>query len=406
MGKKQEGLGRNRRQWQALALGQETVAMKLMTIRSALLSLVTTLAAASAGSGSPFATQVIDYDPAPGQHVTNAAFDDAGLALGPPIGGGTAAAGNTSLVTLGGFGGFIILGFDHTILDDAANPWGMDAIVFGNSFWVAGDNNRHWAEAGIIEISQDTNSNGLADDAWYLIPGTHLTDPPAQIETQTWDDDFGDPANPPANPTWLPPGRSGLWMTSGFRLPSAIFEQPVVNNPFGPLATEEGIYGYADYNPTLVLGDSDGDNSVDDLTSDPEDFFTVPDDPFEAGVTAGSAGGDAFDIAWAIDPVTGQAANLAGFDFIRITTGINYIDPLFGEGSTDIDAAADAREGMMGDGNWDGVIDLADLIVYNSCLAPPGTDLTDLLCRVMDFDGDLDVDLADHASWQNSFQGP
>ena len=68
--------------------------------------------------------------------------------------------------TLGGFGGTITLIFDHTVEDDPLNPFGMDAIVFGNAFWHGGDWNSHWAECATIEISLDVNGNSEADDPW------------------------------------------------------------------------------------------------------------------------------------------------------------------------------------------------------------------------------------------------
>jgi len=92
---------------------------------------------------SPFATEVIEFSPAPGQHANHAMFNDPARALGAPVGGGTVAANHSSVVSLGGFGGTIVLSFDHTVMDEAANPLGLDAIVFGNAFWVGPTKTRH-----------------------------------------------------------------------------------------------------------------------------------------------------------------------------------------------------------------------------------------------------------------------
>src|SRR5690606_28851422 len=56
--------------------------------------------------------------------------------------------------------------------NDPLNPMGLDCIVYGNSFWTGGDPHRKWIEPALIEISQDVNGNGLADDPWYVIPGS------------------------------------------------------------------------------------------------------------------------------------------------------------------------------------------------------------------------------------------
>ncbi len=357
-----------------------------------------TLRACQLLAQTPFAVTVVDFAPAPGQFVQNALFNDPYRALGPPVGGGTSAADNTSVVSLGGFGGQIVLGFDHTVMDDRANPWGVDAIVFGNAFWTTSNGSSHWAEAAVIEISRDADLNGLADDVWYLIPGSHLTDPANQVEIATWDEYFADPTYPPDNALWLLPEWTDQWTTQGFRLPAAIFDVLVLENPQGPGATLEGVYGYADYNPTLVL-------PVDPPQS-AEAFYTVPDDPLTVGITPGSGGGDGFDIAWAVDPVTNQPAGLDGFDFIRITTGVNLIQGATGEISAEIDAVADAAQGRLGDGDYDGDVDLDDLIVLHDCRTTPESSVPQPTCRVMDFDDDGDADLYDQANWQNVFGTP
>jgi len=342
------------------------VAGRTRGARRAAWLLVAALGAAPAPAGSPFATGVVQYAPAPGQFVNVPAFNDPHRALGPPTGGGTFNPDNTSLVTLGGFGGSITLRFGRTVRDDATNPLGLDAIVFGNALWVGGHPNRRWAECAVIEISRDVNGNGVADDPWYVIPGSHLPNPAGAWQTQTWDDDLGDPTYPPTPPPgnpypdWIPPGASGVWTTAGFRLPPAIFDVHILQNPLGLTAAREGVWGYADFTPTLLLGDLNADNVVDDPAITPAEFYTVPDDPLTVGISPGSGGGDAFDIAWAVDPATGQPAGLDGFDFIRITCAVNHVSPLFGELSTEIDAVADVRPGP-GDLNCDGRLDFDDI---------------------------------------------
>jgi len=376
------------------------LAMILVTTGGAL-----ALSGAPARAQSPFATAVSDFSPAPGQFVNDPLFSDSAAALGRPYAGGFEDPGNSSLVSLGGFGGSITLAFDHTVLDDAANPFGLDAIVFGNAFWVASDPNRRWAEAGVIEISRDVNGNGVADDPWYLIPGSHVVDPVNQYTTQTWDDDWADPTWAPDDPDWVPPGCSGIWQTGGWLLPAGIFANYVVVNPNGLGATLEGYWGYADCTPTLRLGDLNGDNVIDDPNAVAEVFYTRPDNPLVVGLTPGSAGGDAFDIAWAVDEVTGAPAQLEGFDFVRISTGVNYIpaNTALGEISTEVDAVADVAMGRLGDSENDGDIDLADLVLMVGCWHGPDAAAPTCPCRVMDFDQNGALDLRDFAAFQVVF---
>jgi len=296
---------------------------------------------------SPFATRVIEYRPAPGQFVQDNALNDPRAALGPPTGNGTADGDNSKAVTLGGFGGSLTLGFDHTILDDPKNPHGLDCIVFGNAFWVGNNPNRRWGEPATIEISLDSNHNSIADDPWYLIPGSHIPDSQTQQQTQTWDDDVNDPTFPPEFSWWVPPGQTGIWQTLGWRLPVDPFESSIVlDNPNGPFATEEGIWGYADCSPVLLLGDMNSDNIIDDPNIAPEDFYTIPDDPFLVGIDAGSGGGDAFDIRWAVDPGTGLPVALPGFDFIRFTNATNVIFGPLGERSAEIAGVTDVAPAL------------------------------------------------------------
>ncbi len=315
--------------------------------------------AAPAQTPSPFATRVMEYVPAPGQFVRNAQFNDAAQALGPPgMAGGLSTGDNTKAVTLGGFGGTITLGFDHSIWANPHNPLGLDFIVFGNAFFVGGDINRRWAECGVVEVSRDDNHNGLADDAWYLIPGSHLSvsAPPLLRTTVTWD-------AAALNPAWVPIGRSGQWTTTGYLLPTSPFgSNPMLQNTSGD--GTEPVWGYADLAPTLLLGDTTATNVVDDPGADPARFYTVPDDPMTTGITPGSGGGSAIAIRWAVDPATGLPANLDRIDFVRITTGVNGSTSLLGEVSTEVSAVADVRPRYTGDWDLNGMLEVADIFAF------------------------------------------
>jgi hypothetical protein len=299
-------------------------------------------ARALTGGAWPFASEVHDYSPAPGQFVNNPLFNVPSRALGPPVGGGALVPDNSKLVTLGGFGGSITLRFDRRVPNlppSPANPLGLDAVVFGNAAFVAGDPARRFAECATIEVALADGPGGTPG-TWYLIRGSHH-DPPLALTTRTWNAT----ALPPA---WVPPGRAGTtWQTSAYALPAASFAPPLVL----PLQ-QRHVYGYADLAPVMVLGDLDGDGVPDDPTLTPAQFYTRPSNPFLVqlhGALAGpglppttGAGGDAFDLDWAIDPVTGlpPSTPLPGFDYIRITTAVDAVHPLLGEVSTEIGGVA------------------------------------------------------------------
>ena len=64
-------------------------------------------------------------------------------------------------ISLGGFGGYIVVGFDHSI----SNGEGYDFAVAGNSFDTS-------SEPGIVWVMQDENGDGKPNDTWYELAGS------------------------------------------------------------------------------------------------------------------------------------------------------------------------------------------------------------------------------------------
>lgn len=69
-------------------------------------------------------------------------------------------------ISLGGWGGYIVVGFDHSI----ENRGGYDFSIAGNQF----DGS---SEPGIVYVMQDTNGNGKPDDEWYELKGSEYGKP-------------------------------------------------------------------------------------------------------------------------------------------------------------------------------------------------------------------------------------
>lgn len=271
------------------------------------LGLAALLAAGAAHADDPWADEVVDFD----DTGCNTGFCTPEKTLGPPLGGGLLNPGLTSLHSLGTAGSYITLKFNTPVTDDPANPDGLDFIVFGNGHYVAGNPQRRWMEPGLVEISRDANNNGIADDPWYYFPGTRgIT--PAEIATG-----IPNPALP-------------LAAAAGVLNPNSTDGTPGNDN-------EEYDWGYADMAPvdTPYL-----------------DRYLRPDDPRTVGLSPGSGGGDAFDIAWAVDAM-GQPANLTEFSFIRIRTMVQGV--AVGPITTEIDAVADVPPAVDSDG--DGILD-------------------------------------------------
>ncbi|MBL9119332.1 MAG: hypothetical protein JNL80_05385 [Phycisphaerae bacterium] len=159
----------------------------------------------SATAETPFASSVVSYVPGIG---AAAAYTNPQAALGSPermTGDGFSPQAVTpfqpaflpsEIVSLG-MGGSLVLAFDHDVLDDPANPFGLDLIVFGNSFCADaqapnGVVGSMYSEGGTISVSPDgvswTTVVGLAADGplptlgfrdvtpYSTTPGRVLTD--------------------------------------------------------------------------------------------------------------------------------------------------------------------------------------------------------------------------------------
>ena len=107
---------------------------------------------------------VFDYTPAPGQFINElktGGFNDTQTTMEAAIAYAEKRMREENWVSLGGFGGYIIVGFDHSI-DNSGN---YDFGIKGNSF--AGS-----SEPGIVWVMQDENGNGEPDDTWYELAGS------------------------------------------------------------------------------------------------------------------------------------------------------------------------------------------------------------------------------------------
>jgi len=126
---------------------------------------------------SPFASNVVSYTVGTG---AAAGFTNPAVALGSPerfTGEGfqpqcvtpfQPAFRPNEIVSLG-VGGSLVLAFDHDVIDDPRNPFGIDLIVFGNSFFTdlsggSGVVGGLASDGGRISVSSD----GIA---WTEVPG-------------------------------------------------------------------------------------------------------------------------------------------------------------------------------------------------------------------------------------------
>ena len=261
----------------------------------------------SAGEKSPYISEVYEYVPAPGQFIntTTSAYLDGFTVLEVLQKARMKLVGRTdSLVTLGAFGGYIVVGFDHTILNIEGED---DFKVYGNAM-------PNGAEPGIVMVSYDENQNGLPDDEWYEIAGSEHNNPetirdyeityyrPEPLDYDVrWSDNQGNDgyvhrinAHKQISyyPQWLPETIT----FKGTRLPSVAVNQ----------GTEETQY-----------------------------WVSMPFDWGYADNHSNYSEGSNFKIEWAVKQ-DGSPANLIGVDFIKIYTGVLQEAGWTGEISTEV----------------------------------------------------------------------
>lgn len=287
---------------------------------------------ADEASGRP--ARVVAFRQAPGLHARNPAFSLSGNAsklLDYPDGGGSLAPNNDSLVSLGMAGGWVVLEFDPPLAD---RP-GADFIVFGNAYYQGGDRSRVWQEPGTVWVSRDENGNGAADDAWHLLlPAWKATEADPWTTPREAGLDLKTVIYKKAD--FVSAGRSSWWPREADGDDELRFEGVLVlpaelySAPGRPTPLTRAL---ADCSPVLVRGDlgglgpapspdDDGNDGVDDYPSIPPLFFYgYADRPGDRGIDPGSGGGDAMDLAWAVDPGAGWApVELDGVRWVKIVS--------------------------------------------------------------------------------------
>lgn len=260
---------------------------------------------------SAYQTKVYEYTPAPGQFINDGyslstAEDAAAYALGQ--------LKMKSYVSLGAWGGYIVVGFDHSI----TNTGGYEIGIQGNAF--AGSN-----EPGIVWVMRDDNGNGLPDDTWYQLRGSETGKegtienysvtyyrPSSSGQPVRWTDNQGHEgeiaylgayhSQPYYYPNWI---TADSYTLNGTRLEARNYQV-------------EGSQIWM--NPAYDWGYADNIGS-DDLTG------TIP--------SAGTGQITGFKISNAMLP-DGTPANLPSSDFVKIQTGVLAQSGQIGELSTEI----------------------------------------------------------------------
>lgn len=264
-------------------------------------------------------TIVFEFTPAPGQFINETkvgGFTGEETTPEAAVAYATQRMNEGLYVSLGGFGGYIVVGFDHSI----DNTGGYDFGIEGNSF--SGS-----SEPGIVWVMQDKNGNGLPDDTWFELAGSETG---KETTVRNYAVTYYRPSEPQQPVKWTDNlGNEGevdylkqfhkqdyyypLWITAdSYTLTGTCLEARNYDQ------SGNGTYWVqAEYD----WGYADNFSEIDRLTDDNN--------------ANAAANANYFKISNAID-AEGNPVDLKYIDFIKVQTGCNTKSGWLGENSTEV----------------------------------------------------------------------
>ena len=253
-------------------------------------------------SSKAVATKAFNYIPAPGQFINyQSQYQTIAQVLQQFQ---TAVDANSNMYHIGAYGGYFVVGFDHSV-KNVANK--ADLSINGNSF--AG-----WSEPGVVWVMQDSNGNGLPDDTWYELKGSEY----GKAENiQRYAITYYKPTEKRADVMWTDNfGNTGSVDINGYHSQDYFF----------PMFIKESAYTLTGTRvpPTFYIAEGTGYESSRDLGwGYVDNHNTDPTRPIGE-----------FWIEDAIQP-DGSPANLTHIDFVKVHTASVGKGTLVGEVSTE-----------------------------------------------------------------------
>jgi hypothetical protein len=245
--------------------------------------------------------EVVEFLPAPGQFV-NEGYTATTMAEACEY--AQERLENRYFVSLGGFGGYIVVKFKTPIV----NTGDFDFGIYSNSFVTS-------SEPGIVWVAQDVNGNGVADDEWFELCGSESEKPTTlrnysitysrtdDTSKIAWHDNWGKKGVIEGNsshtqdyfPAWV---EAAEYTLSGTCLPdNAVWSEMNQEWNFTPFE-----WGYADNYSEI-------------------DYY--------------GRGGNLFRISNA-RTANGELANLSHIDFVKVQSATNATHTPVGETSTEV----------------------------------------------------------------------
>lgn len=363
-------------------------------LRSIFVIAWTIMAASTLWANHPWLTRVYEYRPAPGQFINTMPVCRVGEPVDSVLARCQAAIcghidtvtttfhGQTitridtvwaeSMISLGGYGGYVIVGFDHPVV----NMHTYDFEIQGNAFVSDRETHGGSSEPGIVMVGVDMDGDGVPSDGdkWYELAGSEYHHPKTQHDYEI---------------TYYRPNESKQ------RTPSRV--DPYLNdttyirwtsNDVDPDSTSgymsRNTYHAQPYWPLWLQGEETMTfkgtklrcNAIDMGANEGNAYYVqyffdwgyvdnLPNNPARVSQPEGIYN-PGFKIDWAVDE-QGNHVNLTHIDFIKIYNAMNQYCGWTGETSTEVAAGIDFHpdaelpQPLVGDVNHDGEVNIADV---------------------------------------------
>jgi len=284
------------------------------------------------GQNSPYITRVFEYRPAPGQFVNELPKYTAGDTPETMAQKAQECLANDEqvMITLGGYGGYVVLGFDHPIVNV---PGQKDFKVLGNAFWANANPNPDAparggsCEPGIVMVSVDANKNGLPDDPWYELAGSEYNKPETikNYQITYYKPDENKKKDPDNNYMYLNDTTYIRWTTNGYGS-GHLYRNTFHSQPYYPQWITEEELTFTGTKLANNYKDESGNGS----------YFVQYSYPW--GYADNAPNNDPMsdmNIEWAVDSM-GNSIHLPAINFIKIYTAVNQYCGWLGETSTEV----------------------------------------------------------------------
>ncbi len=281
------------------------------------ISLISCILLTLSGFAQRYPSAVVEYRPAPGQHINTTYWGCQKAA--------ESLTTDDGHISLGAFGGSVTVRFSPAIENHPQNEYGVDFVVLGNP-------QPFWCEGGAVQVMCDRNGNGLPDDTWYQLATSQHFFKSAIVDTFIYNNPFS-----PAFPvTWTDAngetgsvsnisGRANEFYPQADLFPQIVADgaqysgwkyQPKIKIATGSVRSYNPAFGFAD-------------NHIVNRNAP----LTQPDNPYTPALEG--CGGDSFDISWAVDDA-GNYVHLDSVHFVRIYNSYQAMGGWLGELSPDI----------------------------------------------------------------------